>query len=87
MEARNDQEKKTLPIVLGVNAFMMVVGVIALIANSVCLALISKHRYDGVHMRASVVFAPSPPLASNFCRPEGRSVKAACPPSAGSSGQ
>lgn len=47
-----------------VSALMMVVGVIALIANSICLALISKHRDDGVHMRASVIFSKNDVIAN-----------------------
>lgn len=43
---------------------MMGVGVIALIANSICLALISKHRDGGVHMRASVIFSTNDVIAN-----------------------
>jgi len=43
---------------------MMGVGVIALIANSICLALISKHREAGVHMRASVIFSTNDVIAN-----------------------
>ncbi|WP_372240252.1 cation transporter [Pseudomonas sp. gcc21] len=36
---------------------MMIVGFIALIANTVCLLLIFKHREGGVHMKASWIFS------------------------------
>jgi len=47
-----------------VSALMMGVGVLALIANSICLALISKHRDGGVHMRASVIFSTNDVIAN-----------------------
>ena len=47
-----------------VSALMIIVGVIALIANSICLALISKHREGGVHMRASVIFSKNDVIAN-----------------------
>lgn len=47
-----------------VSVLMIGVGVIALIANSICLALISKHRDDGVHMRASVIFSANDVIAN-----------------------
>lgn len=47
-----------------VSALMMGVGIIALIANSICLTLISKHRDDGVHMRASVIFSKNDVIAN-----------------------
>jgi Co/Zn/Cd efflux system component len=47
-----------------VSALMMVVGVIALVANSACLALITKHRDDGIHMRASVIFSTNDVIAN-----------------------
>lgn len=43
---------------------MMGVGIVALIANSVCLALISRHRDGGVHMRASVIFSKNDLIAN-----------------------
>lgn len=46
------------------SALMMGVGLIALIANSICLSLISKHRDGGVHMRASVIFSKSDVIAN-----------------------
>ena len=33
--------------------FMVVVGLLALVANVICLFLIAKHRHGEVHMRAS----------------------------------
>lgn len=47
-----------------VSALMMGVGALALIANSVCLALISRHRDGGVHMRASVIFSTNDVIAN-----------------------
>lgn len=47
-----------------VSILMMGVGVIALIANSICLSLISKHRDGGVHMRASVIFSTNDVIAN-----------------------
>lgn len=47
-----------------VSGLMMSVGVIALIANSICLRLISKHRDGGVHMRASVIFSTNDVIAN-----------------------
>ena len=37
--------------------FMISVGVLALIANVICLQLISKHRNGEIHMRASWIFS------------------------------
>lgn len=47
-----------------VSAFMIGVGIIALIANSICLFLISKHREGGVHMRASLIFSQNDVIAN-----------------------
>jgi cation diffusion facilitator family transporter len=44
--------------------FMIGVGVVALAANSVCLALISKHRHGEIHMRASWLFSRNDVLAN-----------------------
>ena len=44
--------------------FMIVVGVLALIANSICLALISRHRDGEIHMRASWIFSRNDVLAN-----------------------
>lgn len=43
---------------------MMTVGVLALIANLICLALISKHREGEVHMRASWIFSKNDVIAN-----------------------
>lgn len=43
---------------------MISVGVIALIANSICLFLISKHRDGEVHMRASWIFSKNDVIAN-----------------------
>lgn len=47
-----------------VSALMIGVGAIALVANSICLSLISKHRDGGVHMRASVIFSTNDVIAN-----------------------
>jgi len=47
-----------------VSGLMMGVGTIALIANSICLWLISKHRDGGIHMRASVIFSTNDVIAN-----------------------
>ncbi len=36
---------------------MVSVGLVALVANTICLALIAKHRNEEVHMRASFIFS------------------------------
>ncbi len=43
---------------------MMVVGSVALIANSICLAVIYKHRQGEVHMRASWIFSKNDVIAN-----------------------
>jgi Co/Zn/Cd efflux system component len=43
---------------------MMLVGGLALAANLVCLALLSKHREGEVHMRASWIFSVNDVLAN-----------------------
>ena len=45
--------------------FMMGVAFIALIANIVCLVLISKHRKGEVHMRASWIFSKNDVIANS----------------------
>lgn len=45
-------------------SFMIVVGLIALIANTVCLWLIYKHRKGEVHMRASWIFSKNDVIAN-----------------------
>jgi len=44
--------------------FMLVVGLIALVANSICLMLIHKHREGEVHMRASWIFSKNDVIAN-----------------------
>lgn len=46
------------------SVWMMGVGGAALVANVVCLVLISKHRTGGVHMRASWIFSRNDVLAN-----------------------
>jgi len=43
---------------------MMAVGAVALIANTICLRLIYKHRRGEVHMRASWVFSKNDVIAN-----------------------
>ncbi len=43
---------------------MMGFGALALVANLCCLALLSKHREGGVHMRASWIFSTNDVLAN-----------------------
>ncbi|VBB44816.1 Cation efflux protein [uncultured Desulfatiglans sp.] len=47
-----------------ISILMIGVGAMALIANSICLALISRHRDGGVHMRASVIFSTNDVIAN-----------------------
>lgn len=47
-----------------VSILMMGVGVIALVANAICLSLIAKHRDSGVHMRASLIFSKNDVIAN-----------------------
>jgi len=44
--------------------FMLGMGLIALIANVVCLGLLSKHRKGEVHMRASWIFSKNDVIAN-----------------------
>jgi cation diffusion facilitator family transporter len=44
--------------------FMIGIGVLALIANSVCLALIARHRDGEIHMRASWIFSRNDVIAN-----------------------
>ncbi len=46
------------------STLIIVVGVVALIANVVCLVLISKHKDGGVHMRASWIFSTNDVIAN-----------------------
>lgn len=43
---------------------MMGVSVLALAANVTCLALLSRHRTGGVHMRASWIFSTNDVIAN-----------------------
>ena len=43
---------------------MVGISLLALAANISCLALISRHRQDGVHMRASYIFSANDVLAN-----------------------
>lgn len=43
---------------------MMSVGAVALVANTVCLVLIYKHRQGEVHMRASWIFSKNDVIAN-----------------------
>ena len=47
-----------------VSVLMIVVGVIALIANVYCLKLIEKHKDGEVHMRASWIFSKNDVIAN-----------------------
>lgn len=46
------------------SVLMMAVGTLALLANLICLRLISKHREGEVHMRASWVFSKNDVIAN-----------------------
>lgn len=45
-------------------SYMVVVSLLALVANVACLALISKHRTGGVHMQASWIFSANDVIAN-----------------------
>ena len=47
-----------------VSSLMIGMGLVALIANVVCLILISKHRKGEVHMRASWIFSKNDVIAN-----------------------
>jgi Co/Zn/Cd efflux system component len=47
-----------------ISLFMIGMGIIALIANTICLILISKHRNGEVHMRASWIFSKNDVIAN-----------------------
>lgn len=44
--------------------YMLTVSIIALIANVICLMLITKHRSGGVHMKASAIFSANDVIAN-----------------------
>ena len=43
---------------------MVIVGMVALVANTICLVLIYKHRKGEVHMRASWIFSKNDVIAN-----------------------
>lgn len=43
---------------------MIIIGIVALIANLICLSLISKHKQGEIHMRASWIFSKNDVLAN-----------------------
>lgn len=45
-------------------SYMVLVGLVALVANVACLALIARHRDGGVHMRASWIFSKNDVIAN-----------------------
>ena len=47
-----------------ISMLMMTMGLVALIANVICLILISKHRDGEVHMRASWIFSKNDVIAN-----------------------
>jgi len=44
--------------------YMILVGILALIANVTCLAIIAKHRKGEIHMRASWIFSKNDVIAN-----------------------
>ena len=46
------------------SVFMIVIGILALIANVICLKLIYQHRNGDIHMRASWIFSKNDVLAN-----------------------
>ncbi|MFC1589575.1 cation transporter [Pseudomonadota bacterium] len=46
------------------SSLMMAIGILALIANLICLSLISKHKEGEVHMRASWIFSKNDVIAN-----------------------
>lgn len=46
------------------SAWMVAIGALALLANVLCLVLVSRHRHGGVHMRASLIFSTNDTLAN-----------------------
>ncbi|MDH5218330.1 MAG: cation transporter [Gammaproteobacteria bacterium] len=44
--------------------FMIIVGCIALVANSICLSIVARHKQGEVHMRASYIFSKVDVLAN-----------------------
>jgi len=46
------------------STLIIVVGAVALLANIICLVLISRHKEGGVHMRASWIFSTNDVIAN-----------------------
>lgn len=46
------------------SSWMIAIGALALLANLLCLVLVSRHREGGVHMRASLIFSTNDTLAN-----------------------
>lgn len=46
------------------SALIITVGALALLANIICLVIISKHRDSGIHMRASWIFSTNDVIAN-----------------------
>ena len=46
------------------SGLMVGIGLLALAANLLCLALVRRHRDGGVHMRASVIFSTNDTMAN-----------------------
>lgn len=47
-----------------ISLLIIVTGLVALLANVTCLALIAKHRDGGIHMRASWIFSTNDVIAN-----------------------
>jgi len=47
-----------------VDALMIAVGLVALVANLTCVALLAKHRDGGAHLKASWIFSTNDALAN-----------------------
>ena len=47
-----------------VEALMVVIGLVALAANLACVAILSRHRRGGAHMRANWIFTTNDALAN-----------------------
>lgn len=44
--------------------YMIPVAVVALVANTICLQAVARHRNEGVHMKASYIFSKNDVLAN-----------------------
>lgn len=44
--------------------YMIIVGLLALVANVICLSIIAKHRKGDIHMRASWIFSKNDVIAN-----------------------